>query len=165
MVSVILFLVSFSTIGTGKVASSITAYSTIAVGTLMILGYSLYNVSKVYQSVHLSNWHYFKLILLNSGPFIFLLGIIAYSLYLIIVYQTRISENHTASEYTTFSTISVIITLIKIYVFYNGTNSKTFTTTGKLPNITYSITYLLGVLNLICVLIMGTILKYFTTDG
>lgn len=165
MVSVILYLVSFFTIGTAKVACSITAYSTIAVGVLMILGYSLYNASKINQSLHVSNWDKFKMILFNSGPFIFLLGIVAYSLYLLITYQSRISENQTTSEYTTFSTISVIFTLIQIYIFYNGINSKTFTTTGKLPKISYGIMYLLGVLNLICVMIMGTILKYYTTDG
>jgi hypothetical protein len=165
MVSVILYLVSFFITGTAKVACSVAAYSTIAVAILMILGYSLNNVSKIYQTNHLSSWQYFKLVISNSGPFILLLGIIAYSLYLLIVYQSRIIENHTTSEYNTFSTISIILILIDIYIFYNSINSKTFTTTGKLPKLSYSMMYLIGVLNVISVLIMNTILKYFTTDG
>lgn len=164
-VSIVLYIVSFVTTGTAKLASSISAYSTIAASVLMILGYSLNNVSKIYQNTQTSNWEYFKLVISNTGPFILLLGIIGYSLYLLITYQNRITQNHVTAEYTTFSSISIILMLIEIYIFYNGMNSKLFTNTGKMSKVTYSIMYLVGVLNLISVLIIGTILKYFTTDG
>ena len=164
-VSIVLYIVSFLTTGTAKFASSITAYSTIAAGILMILGYSLSNVSKISQSTNTSNWEYFKLVISNTGPFILLLGIIGYSLYLLITYQNIITQNKVATEYTTFSSISVILMLVEIYIFYNGMNSKIFTNTGKMSKVTYSIMYLVAVLNLVSVLISGTILKYFTTDG
>jgi len=165
LVSVILYIVSFFTNGTSKLACLITAYSTIAVGILMILGFTLNNVSKISELIHPSKWEYFKIILTNSGPFIISLGIIFYTLYLLIVYQNRISDNHVTTEYSTISAISIILTLIKLYLFYKEINSKIFLSTGKMSTITYGVMYLIGMLNLICVLIMGTILKYFTTDG
>ena len=165
MVSVILYSICFFITGTGKLACSITAYSTIATSILMILGYALYNVSKIAEFTNLSNWQYLTLVLSNSGPFILLLGIIGYSLYLLIYYQKRITVNHVTIEYNTFSSISVILMLIEIYLFYSGTNSKIFMSTGRLPKLGCSIMYLVGVLNVSCVLIMGTILKYYTTDG
>jgi hypothetical protein len=165
LVSVILYIVSFFISGTSKLGCLITAYSTIAVGILMILGFTLNNVSKIAGLTHPSNWEYFKIVLSNTGPFIISLGIIFYTLYLLIVYQNRISNNHVTTEYSTFSSISIILTLTKLYLFYKGINSKIFLSTGKMSKISYSIMYLIGILNLICVLIMGTILKYFTTDG
>jgi hypothetical protein len=165
MVSVIVYFISFFVTGTAKLASSVTAYSTIATAILMILGYALYSVSKFAEFNTLSSWQYFTLVLSNSGPFILLLGIIAYSLYLLIHYQKRITVNHVTVEYNTFSSISVILMLVEIYLFYSGTNSKIFMSTGRLPKLGCSIMYLVGVLNLSCVLIMGTILKYYVTDG
>ena len=165
LVSVLLYIVSFFINGTSKFACLVSAYSTIAVGILMILGFTLNNVSKIAELIHPSNWEYFKLVFTNSGPFILLLGIIFYTLYLLIVYQNRITENHVTTEYSTFSSISIILTLTGLYIFYKGISSKIFLSTGKMSKINYSIMYLIGIFNLISVLIMGTILKYFTTDG
>jgi hypothetical protein len=136
-----------------------------ATSILMILGFSLYNLNKISNDNHFSNTNYFFHLFMVTAPFILLLGIIAYTLYLLIAYQNRINNGHVTSEYNTFSTISVILTLIQIYIFYEATNSKLFMNTGKLSKITYGIIHLVEVVNIITVLIIGTILKYFTTDG
>jgi hypothetical protein len=165
LVTICLFLVNFFVSGTSKIACSIAGYSCVSTAILMILGFSLYNLNKVSDMSHYTNISYFIHLFMVSGPFILLLGIIGYSLYLLITYQNRISDGHTSNEYSTFSSISIILTLIEIYVFYEAMNSKLFMTTGKLPRISYSVMYLIGIINVVCVMIIGTILKYFTTDG
>jgi len=165
LVSIILFFVTFFTSGVSKIACSITAYSCMATSILMILGFSLYNLNIISDEANYSNYNYFLNLLMVSGPFILLLGIIGFSLYLLIVYQNRISNGHVANEYTSFSTISIILTLLEIYIFYEAMSSKQFITTGKLPKLSYSIMYLIGVINVVSVMIMAIILKYFITDG
>jgi hypothetical protein len=44
-------------------------------------------------------------------------------------------------------------------------NSKNFKTYGTIPKIIGSFINLVSVVNIISVMILGTILKYFTTDG
>ena len=164
-VTIILFIISFFISGTPKIACTIAGYSCISVAVLMILGFSMYFLTNFSNENHYSNFNYFKHLITVSGPFIVLLGIIGYSLYLLIVYQDRISNGHVTTEYNTFSSISIALMLIEIYIFYDALNSKLFNTTGHMSKISFSFMYLIGVINISCVLIMGTILKYFITDG
>jgi len=164
-VSIILFTVSFFISGVSKLACSIAAYSCISVTILLVLSFSLSNLSRISNANHLSSWSYILRLFTISGPFLLLLGIIGYSLYLLINYQSRITNGHVTNEYSTFSTISIVLMILEIYVFYNAMNSELFMNSGRMPKISYSIMYLIGVINVICVMILGTVLKYFTTDG
>lgn len=164
-VTIILFIISCFLTGTSKIACTIAGYSSIAVAVLMILGYSLYLLTNFSNENHYTNFTYFKHLINISGPFLILLGVVIYSLYLIITYQNRLSEGNITTEYYTFSTISIALMLIEIYIFYEAMNSKLFNTTGHMPKVSFSLMYLIGVINISCVLIMGTILKYFITDG
>ena len=80
-------------------------------------------------------------------------------------YQSRITSGNVTNEYSTFSTISIILMLLEMYIFYGAMNSDLFMSSGKMPRISYSIMYLIGVINVVCVMILGVVLKYFTTDG
>jgi uncharacterized membrane protein len=164
-VTIILFVISCFITGASKIACTIAGYSCIAVAVLMILGYSLYFLTNLSNENNYSNFTYFKHLITVSGPFLILLGIVIYSLYLLITYQNRISEGQITTEYNTFSTISIALMLIEIYIFYDAMNTKLFNTTGHMSKVTFSLMYLLGVINISCVLIMGTILKYYITDG
>lgn len=164
-VSIILFIISFFVSGTSKLACSIAGYSCISITILMVLGFSLNNLSRIANATNLSNWNFIQRLLTVSGPFILLLGIIGYSLYLLINYQSRITNGHVTNEYSTFSTISIVLMLLEMYTFYSSMNSELFKNSGRIPKISYSIMYLIGVINVVCVMILGTILKYFTTDG
>ena len=164
-VSIILFIVSFFTTGSSKFGSSIAGYSTLSAGILLILGFLLSNISKIAASTNMTMFQYFLLIFKNVGAFLIILGIIGYSLYLLITYQSRILSGQIPSSYTTFSQISIILILIQIYLFYHGMNSASFKTSGKISGITSSIITLISVFNIISILILGSILKYFVTDG
>jgi hypothetical protein len=59
----------------------------------------------------------------------------------------------------------VMLLLIQLFMVYTNINTEKFQTSGKLPKVTSSIIYLLGVLTGICSIILYTILKYYSTDG
>lgn len=164
-VSIILFTFSFFISGVSKLACSIAAYSCISVTILMVLGFSLTNLSRISNESKLSTFHFMLRLLIVAGPFILLLGIIGYTLYLLITYQSLITNGNVTTEYSTFSTISIILIILEMYIFYNAMNTELFMNTGKIPKISNSIMYLIGVINVVCVMILDIVLKYFTTDG
>ena len=101
----------------------------------------------------------------STGPFILMLGVIAFILYLMITYKNNIITEHVSHSYHSFSNISVILILIQLYIVYINISNDTFEKTGKISPVTSSIIYLFGVLTAICSIILFIILKYFTTDG
>ena len=158
--SVIAFIIS--TFSTGKVAygAELAGYSSLIIGVLMILVLlfkSLFSGNSDASSI--TN------ILMTTGPFILMLGVIGFILYLMIVYKEAIIDGHVSPNYQTFSNIAIILFLIQVYVVYTNLSSDKFTATGKLSKVTASMIYLFGILTLICSLILYTILKYFRTDG
>jgi len=162
-VSVILFLISFGTTGNTTIGALISGYSALTLSILMILIMLLNNVMNTIQGK--PTFEVIKTILMASGPFLLMLAVIGFILYLIITYNKIISEGHVSQGYYTFSNISVILFLLQIYLLYGNMDTEKFKQSHKLSSITSSLIYLLGVISTMCALILYTILKYFTTDG
>ena len=162
-VSVILFLVSFGTSGNTTIGALISGYSALTLSILMILIMLLNNVMNTIQGK--PTLEIITTILMAAGPFLLMLAVIAFILYLIITYSKIISEGRVSNGYYTFSNISIILFLLQIYLLYSNMDTEKFKQTYKLSAITNSLIYLLGVISTICALILYTILKYFTTDG
>jgi hypothetical protein len=104
-------------------------------------------------------------LLLTTGPFLLMLGVISFILYLLITYKAIILDNHVSKSYYSFSNITIVLIFIQLYIVYTNINTNNFETSGKISKVTSSIVYLLGVLSAISSIILFTILKYFTTDG
>jgi hypothetical protein len=102
---------------------------------------------------------------MTSGPFILMLGVIAFVLYLLVQYKNNIIEGHIAPSYNSFSNIIVILLMLQLFLIMNNINDEKFEATGKLSKVTSSMIYLLGVLTAISSIILNTILKYYSTDG
>ena len=86
-------------------------------------------------------------------------------MYLLIKYKNNIIDEKIAPGYNSFSNIIVILLLVQFYILYNNITTEQFERTGKMPKVTNSIVYLVGVLTFICSIILYTILKYYSTDG
>jgi hypothetical protein len=160
LASVVAFIIS--TFSTGKVAygAELAGYSSLILGVMLILVILFKNLfSGSPESSGITN------VLMSTGPFILMLGVIGFILYLMIVYKGVIIDGHVSPNYQTFSNIAIILFLIQVYVVYTNLSSDKFTATGKLSKVTASMIYLFGILTLICSLILYTILKYFRTDG
>jgi hypothetical protein len=161
--SVISFLISFFSSGKVSIGALLSGYSVLVLGIMMILLILFNNILRVTQGESTANIIYS--IVMTTGPFLLMLGVIGFILYLIIFYNNYIVEGNVSPNYYTFSNIAIILFLIQIYMVYTNISSERFEKTGKLSKVTSSLLYLLGVLSTICSLILFTILKYFRTDG
>jgi lysylphosphatidylglycerol synthetase-like protein (DUF2156 family) len=163
MASVIGFLISFFSQGTISYGSMLAGYSVLVLGIMMILLILFTQILKVTQND--SAFQIIWTIFMTSGPFLLMLSIIGFVLYLLIKYKDPINDNHISHSYHTFSNITIILLLLQIYMVYTNIATKEFEVSGKMSKVTSSIIYLLGVLTGICSMIMYIILKFFRTDG
>ena len=155
---IIAFIIGIFSSGVISINSYISGYVIIILGIMMVLTLLINNSMSTSQGITSS-------ILMTIGPFLLMLGVISFILYLLITYKTIIVEQKVPSGYYTFSNISVVLLLIQLYVVYLNINSPKFEETGKITKVTASIIYLLGVLGTITSIILYTMLRYFTTDG
>ena len=163
LASAITFMISFFSTGMVSWGSIIAGYSALILGIMMILLILFISIFKVTQGN--TTLQIIISVLMTTGPFLLMLGIIGFILYLIIFYKNNIVRNRVSPSYYTFSNIAIILLLLQIYMVYTNISSDRFANTGKMSQLTSSIIYLLDVIVGMCSLILFTILKYFTTDG
>ena len=161
--AIISFVIGFFSEGKVSLGSYITGYSVLILGIMMILLILFNSIMKITEGQSILQILY--TILLTAGPFLLMLGVIAFILYLMITYKSIILEGHVANGYHSFSNINIILILIQLYIVYTNISSDSFEKTGKMSKVTSSMVYLLGVLSTITSIILYTILRYFTTDG
>ena len=162
-VSAILFIIALNTSGNTTINATISGYATISITLLIIMTIIINGFTLSFKDA--STYQIFSNLLITMGPFILILGIIGFLLYLLISYKTIISEGHVSSYYGTFSFLSSILVLVQLYLLYNGVTSVQFQKIHRLSKITLSVICLTAVLNTLCALILYVILKYYTTDG
>lgn len=161
--SVLSFIISFVTSGNTSLGAMISGYSILTLTILMILYLILYNVLQATQ-----NSSFFQSLLamiFACGPFLLMMFVIGFVLYLVIKFKSRILSGHISSGYTTFVNIIIILLLLQIFLIYNGINTDKFETTKTLSKITNSILYLYGVITAICSINLFLILNNFSADG
>ena len=161
--AIISFVIGFFSEGHVSLGSYITGYSVLILGIMMILLILFNSIMKITEGQSIFQILY--TILLTAGPFLLMLGVIAFILYLMITYKSIILQGHVANGYHSFSNINIILILIQLYIVYTNISSDSFEKTGKISKVTSSMVYLLGVLSTITSIILYTILRYFTTDG
>lgn len=163
LASLVAFIIGFFSDSQTSLGAYISGYSVLTLGIMMIL-LILFNKSmEISQGQSVTQLLYTNIF--TTGPFLLILGVIVFILYLMITYKSLILDKHVSNGYYSFSNIIVILILIQSYIVYTNISNNTFETTGKISKITSSIIYLLGVLSAISSIILFTILKYFTTDG
>jgi len=161
--AIISFVIGFFSEGNVSLGSYITGYSVLILGIMMILLILFNSIMKITEGQTILQILY--TILLTAGPFLLMLGVIGFILYLMITYKSIILQGHVANGYHSFSNINIILILIQLYIVYTNISSDSFEKTGKMSKVTSSMVYLLGVLSTITSIILYTILRYFTTDG
>lgn len=169
--SIISFIIGFFTSASASLGAYIAGYVVLILGILMVLVILLANLL---QNTHNTTLQLGFSIFTTAGPFILILGVISFMLYLLIHYKAKIIAGHVAQPgYSTFSNIIILLTLLQLYLIHGAINTipihfdnlTTSTSTWKLPRVTASILYLLGVLTTISSIILYTILRYYSTDG
>ena len=160
VVGVIIIFCTMGSNSASNLTGTIIGYSFIVTGTLLLIGYLLNNINVISGSN-------FSLIssLITVGPFVLLIGILIYMIYLLSYYFSQITAGHISSGYYTFMNIFIILLIVEFYVFYNGIQDKAFKTTGTIGKITGMILYLLELVSIVTAITLGIVLKYFSTDG
>ena len=154
---VIAFIVGIFSSGSVSIDAYITGYSALILGIMMILTILFNNILRVNDGQ--STFQLIFTILLATGPFMLMLGVIAFILYLMIKYKNNIIDDHVSPSYNSFSNITIILLLIQLYIVYTNISTPKFEETGKMSKVTSSIIYLLGVLSAISSIIIFTILN------
>ena len=152
---IIVVFTSYFLTGSASLTGSIVGYSIIATGVLLVAGYLMNNIknSSIISSI------------ITIGPFICLIGILIYMLYLLGFYFNLISSGNVSPFYYTFEKCYLAIIATIIYIFYHGSSDKRFLETGTLGKLTGISIYFFELLSIIIVINIGVILQYFTTDG
>ncbi len=140
---------------------SITAYTCITLGIILIMSTLINNLSFVSNNLS----ELFMVIKLNIGPFILMTLTLIYLLYLTIFYRKRIESGEISDSYYIFNNITILLIGIQIILLYAGMDRPSFKTNGVIPLMFSSFIYLVGFVNLIFAFTLGVILRYFTTDG
>ena len=157
VVGIIIIICTVGSNSASSLTGTITGYSFIITGTLLLMGYLMSGYRQGISSI--------VSILLTVGPFIVLIGILIYMIYLLSVYFNQITNGDVSSSYYNFMNIFIVLLMLQLYIFYNGTQDKQFKDTGTVSKVTGLILYLLELINIVVIITLGIILKYFTTDG
>ena len=163
LASIVSFITAFFTKGSVSFGAYIAGYSVLILGIMMILLILFNKILGITQGQ--TTFQILYTIFMTTGPFILMLSVVAFILYLMITYKNKILEEHIPLGYYSFSNIFIILLFIQLYIVYTKISTDKFELTGKISSVTSSIIYLLGVLDAICSIIIFTILKYFSTDG
>ena len=147
--SAISFIISNFTTGKNSYNSLISGYSILILGIMMILTILITKILEIQNTS--TTMQIILAITMELGPFLLMLAIIGFMLFLIIFYKTPILENNLSPSYGTFSNITLVLILCQLYLIYNNIDSVEFKRDGKLSIITSSMLYLIGVLSLFSV--------------
>jgi hypothetical protein len=161
--SSIAFIIGFFTESKTSLGAYLAGYSILSLGIMLILITLFKNVLKTTANDSMLQILYS--ILLSTGPFILMLGVVSFILYLLIKYKNNIIDGNIAPGYNSFTNIVVILLLVQLYIVTTNINTEKFETTGKLSKVVSSVLYLIGLLTSISSIILYTILKYYSTDG
>jgi hypothetical protein len=156
-------IIIFCTVGSNSASNltgTIIGYSFVVTGVLLLIGYLLSNINANFGAN-------FSIVsgLITVGPFVLLVGILIYMIYLLSYYFSQIIAGHISSGYYTFMNIFIILLAVEFYIFYSSMQEKAFKTTGTIGKVTGMILYLLEIVSIVTLITLGIVLKYFSTDG
>ena len=95
--SAVAFILGFFTSSNVSLGAYITGYSVLTLGIMMILVILFSHVLRATSGN--STFQMLSSILMTAGPFILMLGVISFVLYLLIKYKNNIVEGHIAPGY------------------------------------------------------------------
>ena len=164
--AVITFIIYMFTSGINSLNASIAGYSLLIV---TILGILIQLIRRpVSNKEGVSTLKMVMNILSSTGPFLIILSIIGFMLYLLISNKNKIINNEVSSSFKSFSNLTLFLILIVIYFIYNNVmcdGPQCGNDTGKIEKVSNSFLFLLSLIATISTSIVYVILTYYTTDG
>ena len=161
--AVITFIIYMYTTGVNSLNAAIAGYSLLII---TIMGICIQLIRKpITNEEGVSTLKMVWNILMLTGPFFIILGIIGLMLYLFVSNKNPIINNEVSQSFYTFSNITLFLILILIYFIYNNVMCDGADCNGKTGKLNNSIMYLLSILTVVSTGIVYTILTFYRTDG
>lgn len=101
--------------------------------------------------------------IISLFPFIMTMMITLAIAVLLFIYFDNIIKG-VSSYYSLFLNTSTMITIVQIIMIYKAINSNYFLMNNAINPKTFSLLMLIGTINLITVITLGVVLKYYATD-
>ena len=130
------------------------------------------------ETLNLGSLQLFKTILTSSLPVLFIIMLVLWSIFINITYKEQINKGKVSKDYNTFGYVSIALLTIQLITIFKYLRDKTINLNSVSKNDTLlskasellnsqliSISYLIGVINLIVIGFMQVILDYLSTDG
>jgi hypothetical protein len=104
---------------------------------------------------------------LGMFPIVMILAIAGLLVFYLSVYFDRISKGEVSDYYIIFSTRSTMFLVIQLFIIFSAMYSKTLVdkNTTLFDNTTISLLGLFSVINMLFVLTIGIVLKFYSTQG
>ena len=146
---------------------SILSCSCFIAGLLLVVGQMMIilNKSVSQSSKSLGFLGIFNIMKTNIGPFVCVLGVLGFLLFLNIYFKDKINSGHLPDDFYLFTNLNFIVIFAESVIFFMGMQKTKESDIEFLP-LTYStFLYLLCLVNVNLAIIQYSILRYFTTDG
>jgi hypothetical protein len=155
----ILFAAYLFTQGAASLGALLTSLFLLLAGLFMLLVITVYVIQGVTQVAATA---IAMATIKQAAPILIIMGFVGYLLWLVFKYKGVIESGHVAPSYNTFMNISVALILAQMgLLMRNQSPSGAVTMSG----VTSGVVYLIDFVLFICVNIIHTTLRYFTTDG
>jgi hypothetical protein len=170
--SMVAFFIGFFTNGEASLGAYIAGYIVLGFGILMILLIIVKNILKSHNKeisakttdMTQTSFIIASTVIINAGPFLFILFIISVLLYLLTTYKNKIIEGNISPSYGTFSNLIAIVLLLLLYIIHTNITTEDFKNKGAFSLETSTVVYFLSILLWICTSIIYIVLYYYTTD-
>ena len=150
--SFILVILTSGVTNSNAVSALIGGYMGLFIGFLIVLVVTAMNVP-------ISNWF-------NLAPFLLVLIIVAILISYLFSYFNRISNGEVSDYYTAYSTLSTIFLVIQMIMIFSALYKVSDDFTKSLfPGKTFPLVILFGVIDMLIVVTLGVILKFYSTQG
>jgi len=152
--SIIIIFITISVTGENGIISLISGYSGLLAGLFFFIVILLLNLGSFRLSY-----------IIDFFPILLVVITIIVTLIYIIRYSTNIANGHVPYEYYTYSYISAILILIQLWFIISAMKNADQNTLEMFKQPIYSLVCLLWTINIIVIIIMSTLLQFYSTNG
>jgi hypothetical protein len=150
--SFILVIMTSGITNSNGVSALIGGYMGLFVGILIVLVITAMNVP-------IGNWF-------SLAPFLLVLIIIAILISYLFTFFNRIADGEVSNYYTAYSTLTTIFLVIQLIMIFSALFKVSDDFTKSIfPGKTFPLIILFGVIDMLMVVTLGVILKFYSTQG
>lgn len=159
---VVLAIASFFT---NNIVLNLLSYSLITLGVLIVIGIIANNFNTIMKKNNQTMMKTLYVGVLNMGPFLAIISVLCYLIYLTVTYKDIISSGHISEGYHVYNNVTVLLIFVQMALLQWKGMDENFKKTGKLSSFSVGLSYLISTISLVYLAILTIIVKDYTTQG